>query len=91
VLLGATIPASTFAGMTFVKLYGNLLDDLYEDLKRRGRQMPTTSEAKRVLDVAYIQAKAQLIAGGYLSPGSLRDMDNLYQNCLNRQRLALAA
>lgn len=90
VLLGAAIPTSTVAGVTFVKLYGNLLDDLYNEVKRQGRQMPTRFEAKRVLIVAYRQAKAQLEAKGFLTPRGLREMDEVYRNCLDRQ-LALAA
>jgi|SRR5271170_4594229 len=35
----AKAAASTLGGITFTKLYGNLLDDLYNDVKRRGQRM----------------------------------------------------
>jgi hypothetical protein len=90
-LLGTTVAVSTFGGITFVKLYGNLLDDLYKEVKRRGRRMPTRFEAKRVLDQAYSNARAQLEAEGFLTPADQREMNKVYWNCLDRQQLALAA
>ncbi len=46
-LVGATITASTLGGATFLNVYNNTLDDLYKNLKRRWKRVPTPGERQR--------------------------------------------
>jgi len=79
VVLGTTIAASTVGGITFVNIYNNLLDDVYNQAKRGLRGMPSPAERRQVLDSAYRAARAELVRKGILTPAHQAEMSWIYR------------
>jgi hypothetical protein len=77
-VLGTTIAASTFGGVTFLNLYNNLLDDVYSQAKRGLRGMPSAAERRQIADAAYKAAKAELERKRIMTPESQAEMSRIY-------------
>jgi len=77
-LVGATITASTLGGATFLNVYNNTLDDLYKNLKRRWKRVPTPGERQEVLAAAYRNTRQELSSRGILSHADKREMRRIY-------------
>jgi hypothetical protein len=78
VVLGTTISASTFGGITFISLYNNLLNDAYKRAKHGTRAMPTRDELRQIADAAYRAARAELERKGFLTPAYDADISRIY-------------